>query len=145
MMRFSKIVDCRYEVYLILIMSKLRGAGPLWNSLLLLVRVSMKFFSSPTTHDSQVYMYLISPYFLRLFFDVVHFSSLCWICYNVASVFCLFFWLRSLWYLSSPTRDWTCTPYPESEVLATGPPGKPSILFFKNSNSDQVTKLLLFI
>ena len=32
-------------------------------------------------------------------------------CYNTASVLCFgFFWLRGMWDLSSPTRDWTRTP-----------------------------------
>ena len=35
-----------------------------------------------------------------------------------------FFWLQSLWYLSSPTRDQTCVLCIGGEVLTTGPPGK---------------------
>ena len=43
-----------------------------------------------------------------------HFKRLYWICYNIASVcfgvFFFFFFLRGMWDLSSPTRDWTHTP-----------------------------------
>ena len=38
------------------------------------------------------------------------FLSLYWICYNIASVFYVF-WPWGMWDLSSLIRDWTCTPY----------------------------------
>ena len=55
-----------------------------------------------------------SPHFIFIFFkdffDVDHFLSLDWICYNIASVLSAVFWLRGMWNLSSPTRGHTCTP-----------------------------------
>ena len=30
-------------------------------------------------------------------------------CFHVGFLFCFFFWLQSMWDLSSPTRDGTCT------------------------------------
>ena len=48
--------------------------------------------------------------FFKDFFDVDHFLSLYWICYNTAPVLCFGFWLRGMWDLSSPTRDGARTP-----------------------------------
>ena len=40
-----------------------------------------------------------------------NFKVFYWICYNTSSViYALVFWLRGMWDLSSPTRDWTHTP-----------------------------------
>ena len=61
--------------------------------------------------------------FFKRFFYVGHFYSLYSISYNIASVFFVF-WPRGMWDLSSPTRDWTCTPAVKGEILTTGPPGK---------------------
>ena len=54
------------------------------------------------------------------------FLSLYWICNNTASVLCFVFWPRSMWDLSSPTRDWTFTPCIGRSQLTNflGPPGK---------------------
>ena len=56
-------------------------------------------------------------------------------CYNIASVPCFAFWLRSLWDPSSPSRDWTCTPTLEGVVLTTGPLGKSHLDFVLNCGS----------
>ena len=57
------------------------------------------------------YFILFFTNFLKFFFYVDHFKSLYWICYNIASVLCFgVFWPKGIWDLSSPTRDWTCTP-----------------------------------
>ena len=64
----------------------------------------------------------MGPFFC--FFDVDHFWSLYWICYDIASVvYVLVFWPQGMWGLTSPARDQTRTPESE-EVLTTGPPGK---------------------
>ena len=58
------------------------------------------------------------------FFNMDHFQSLYWICYNIASVFLLmflFFGYQALGGLCSLTRDWTRT---QSKVLTTGPSEK---------------------
>ena len=60
-------------------------------------------------------------------------------------VFVCFFGCQACGILAPRPGTEPAPPTPESEVLTTGPPGKPRILFFENSNSDQVTKLLLFI
>ena len=45
------------------------------------------------------------------FFNVDHFKSLYWICYNIASfAYVLVFWHSGMWTLRSLTRDGTCTP-----------------------------------
>ena len=44
--------------------------------------------------------------------------------------FVLVFWQRSMWDHSSPTRDQTCTPELEGEVLTTEQPGKSISPFF---------------
>lgn len=55
---------------------------------------------------------LISSFFFLSFFFLRWsiFQSFYWICHNIASGFFYFgFWLRGIWVLSSPSRDWTCT------------------------------------
>ena len=55
-----------------------------------------------------IFACLIKDFF---FFDVDHFKSPYWICYDIASVLCfLVFWPQGVWDLSFLTRDRTCTP-----------------------------------
>ena len=64
-----------------------------------------------------------------------HFKSLYWICYNVAYIVYVWpFGPGSLWDLSFTTRDRTCTPSLEGEVLTTEPPVKSWCLIFKSLN-----------
>ena len=57
-------------------------------------------------------------FFFKMFFDVGHFLSLYWICYNINSVL-IFLWggPRSTWELSSPTRDRTHYPHKGRQSL----------------------------
>ena len=64
---------------------------------------------------------------------MVHFKSVYWICYNIASVLPFGFWLQGMWDLSTLTRDWTRAPALEGEVLTSGLPGK-SLFFFYFKN-----------
>ena len=70
--------------------------------------------------------------FLKDFFIWTIFKSLYWICYNIASFFSLFNVL--VFWLSSPTRDWTCRKEKssalEGEVLTTRLLGKSLSLVF---------------
>ena len=60
-------------------------------------------------HPKEVHLFSSGFFFV---FDVDHFFlSLYWICYNIASVLCFwFFWPQAMCDLSSPTRDQTHTP-----------------------------------
>ena len=60
----------------------------------------------------------------KIFFDVDHFSSLYWICQNIAAVLC--FGHKACGILA-PLPESELKPAPhtlEDEVLTTGPPGK---------------------
>ena len=69
-------------------------------------------------------------YFFKMFrvfivvFDMDHFYSLYWICYNIASVLCFVFWLWGIAVLESTT------PVLEGEVLTTGLIGKSFDCYF---------------
>ena len=62
--------------------------------------------------------------FSKRYFCCEPFLKFYWICYNITSVLCLFFWLQGTWDLSSPTRDRTLTLALKGKVLTTVPPGK---------------------
>ena len=69
---------------------------------------------------------IFSTFFkIFFFFDVGHFWSLHWICYNTVSVvYVVVLPPRGMWDPSYPTRDWTHTSALEGKVPTTGPPGK---------------------
>ena len=62
----------------------------------------------------------------RIFFDVNHFESLSWICYNIVSVFLYFEFLvaRNVGILATWPVVHPAPPALEGEVLTPGPPGK---------------------
>ena len=76
------------------------------------------FHTVCTWHLSDLYKCNDFPLFFSkdfFFFDVDQFSkSLYWIYYNkycFGFMFCfVLFWPQGMWDLSSPTRNWTCTP-----------------------------------
>ena len=56
-------------------------------------------------------LFFVIKNFFKDFFDVDHFKSLYWMCYNIVSaVYALVFWLRGMWDLSSLTGNQTCAP-----------------------------------
>ena len=62
----------------------------------------------------------LNPLLLRFFFNLLQYY------------FCFVFWFfghEALWDLSPPTRDPTCTPVLEDEVLTIGPLGSPEPSF----------------
>ena len=91
------------------------------HDVLLEVGAILNLFDSISLRRYLVLQYLISKYllvdchhhfifyFFKDFFDVHHFESLYWVCYNIASVF-LVFWMWGLKDLSTLTREQTCTP-----------------------------------
>ena len=69
-------------------------------------------------------------FFCFFFFDVNHFESLSWICYNVASVLCSGFLARR--HLgSSPPGDWTRVPYVGQRILRHWTPREALPLLFR--------------
>ena len=88
--------------FFLLIISKL----PLWNCLF-----SHPFTSSSYFHNLRIGGKWYRIFFKDFFFNVDHFLSLYWICYNIAFVYVLVFWAQGMWDLSSLKRDWSCISY----------------------------------
>ena len=92
-----------------------------------------------TTEKSQTKLSRESTaHFFQSFFfflDVDHFKSLYWVCFHIASVYILVFWLWGMWGLSSLTRDGTHTSSTGRQSLKLqGPsrdlPGSPELSLF---------------
>ena len=86
-----------------------------WHSALWLHQQSLSNLFSASMIPSPPHFHLTLRAAASFFFSHMdHFKRLYWICYNIASVcfgvFFFFFFLRGMWDLSSPTRDWTHTP-----------------------------------
>ena len=80
--------------------------------------------------------------FFFFFLDVDHFKSLYWVCFHIASVYILVFWLWGMWGLSSLTRDGTHTSSTGRQSLKLqGPsrdlPGSPKLSLFWTPGSLQ--------
>ena len=80
-------------------------------------------------------------FFFKFFFNVDHFKSLYWICYNITSALCFEFLPWGMRKLSSQTRDWTHTL--EGKVLTTGCPGKNPELILRNHYIRQILSRVL--
>ena len=104
---------------------------------------------------SVVFLFLLCMY--KIFFNVVHFESLYWICYNTVSVLglFLFFFFFFFFFWPQDQKKFPCgilAPCPgikltlaalEGEVLTTGWPGKSQVLLtFTIKPSYKLRKLL---
>ena len=68
----------------------------------------------------------------KIFKNMDNLKNLCWICYNIVSIYFSVFWLQGIWNLSP---QWGIKPTPlalESKVLTTGPTGKSQLSLFLN-------------
>ena len=60
--------------------------------------LSFRHYFAENLDDIQAY-HLKKNFFFSFFFDVDHFKTLYWTCYNTASVLCFGFWPRGMWNL----------------------------------------------